>query len=300
MTDQGHSQHFHFTYRNPESKDLLQGDLFAKTKEVEDLIREVHPYYLKNDYTHFIALTQSCDLVRRKTQPCNSRYITIAAVRPLDLLIRRELEKYQDDFDKAGMVCSNKVRLQMMQFLGRLLNNNEPEYFYLHSEPALNLSAPQCAFLRLSISVKSERHYETLFRARVLSLHEVFQAKLGWLVGNMYSRIGTDDWVPIVEVEPDFEKRIKDLLKTACIWVDEKRLALAKKSAPSDLHMAAPETVRQHIESVDVPNPTELVIKAVLDELTKLSKVADIGEAQRIGNRLRNNTIFSRFTKASS
>lgn len=300
MTDQGHPQQFHFTYRNPESEDLLQGDLFKKNKEVENLIREVHPYYLKDDYTHFIALTQSCDLVRRKSKPCNSRYITIAAVRPLDILIRRELEKYQDDFDKAGMVCSDKFRFLMMQFLGRLLNNHEPEYFYLHSEPALNFPDPHCAFLRLSISVKSERHYETLLRARVLSLHEVFQAKLGWLVGNMYSRIGTDDWVPTVEAEPDFQKRIKDLLKTSCIWVDEKRLALAKKIAPPGHPLTTQETVRQHIDSVNVPSPTELVIKAVLEELTKLRKVADADEEKRIGNRLRNNMTFSRYTKASS
>lgn len=297
MADPGQS--FFFTYRKPDSKDLLQGDLFAKTQEVEALIRDVHPYYLKDDYTHFIALTQSCDLVRRKAKPCNSRYITIAAVRPLDLLIRRELEKYQDGFDKAGMVCSNKSRFLMIQFLGRLLNNNEPEYFYLHAEPALHFSDPHCAFLRLSISLKSELHYNTLFGARVLSLHEVFQAKLGWLVGNMYSRVGTNEWVPTVELESDFEKRIRDLLKTACVWVDDKRLALAKKSAPPNLNMTTPETVRQYIESVDVPNATELVIKAVLDELTKLSKVADAEEARRIGNRLRNNATFSTYTKSA-
>jgi hypothetical protein len=300
MVDPGQPQSFFFTYQKSDSKDLLQGDLFAKTREVEDLIRDVHPYYLKDDYTHFITLTQSCDLVRRKAKPCNSRYITIAAVRPLDLLIRRELEKYQDEFDKAGMVCSNKSRFLMIQFLGRLLNNNEPEYFYLHAEPALNFSEPHCAFLRLSISLKSELHYNTLFAARVLSLNEVFQAKLGWLVGNMYSRVGTDEWVPTVELESDFERRIKGLLKTVCIWVDEKKLVLAKKSVPPDINMTSLETIRQHIESIKVPSATELVINAVLDELTILSKVADPEEAKRIGNRLRNNAIFSAYTKSAS
>lgn len=90
-------------YRKPDSEDLRQGDLLAKTKEIEQVITTVHPYYLRDDYTYFIVLTQSCDLVRRKGKTPNSRYITIAAVRPLDLVIRREVERYQDELEKVGL-----------------------------------------------------------------------------------------------------------------------------------------------------------------------------------------------------
>ncbi|MER3422422.1 MAG: hypothetical protein C4293_03515 [Nitrospiraceae bacterium] len=228
-----------FTYRRPSSSDLLQGDLLAKTQEIQELIRPIHPYYLKDDYTHFIVLTQSCDLVRRKNQPCKARYITLAAVRPLDVVIQREIEKHQDPFHGAGMLCSIKFRWDLKKFLERLLNN-EPEYFYLQPEPVLGFADPHCAFLRLSIPIKAAPHYDPCFRARILSLTDVFQAKLGRLVGNMYSRVGTEEWVPTVERERDFEERIFEMLDRACKWVDEKRLAKAKEQVPAGLIEAGP------------------------------------------------------------
>ena len=71
---------YHFTYEPPKD-DLRQGDLLEKTEALEELLEEVHPYYLKDTYTHFLIITQSCDLVRRNGNPPKSRYVTIAGVR---------------------------------------------------------------------------------------------------------------------------------------------------------------------------------------------------------------------------
>jgi hypothetical protein len=110
----------------------------------------------------------------------------------------------------------------MKQFLERLLNNNEPNYFYLHHDLELGIAEPLVAFLALSIAVKAELHYETCLKARVAQLEDSFQAKLGWLVGNMYSRVGTQDWTPDYFTHEQFENHIETMLGQMCLWVDER------------------------------------------------------------------------------
>lgn len=291
------SGEFFPAYREFSPEHLEQGDLLAKTDAIQSIIKIVHPYYLKSDYTHFIVLTQSCDLVRRKREACKARYITLAAVRPLNLVIQREIENYQDEFDKAGMVCSKKYRLELIQFLQRLHNYNEPEFFYLHSEANLGFPEPHCAFLRLSVSIKSSLHYEACKQARIFSLNDVYQAKLGWRVGDMYSRVGTEDWVPRVESREDFAERISKLLDGACKWEDDKRLTQAKINLPADLMQNGVEAVRNHISDVKIPSTLEEMIEAVISQLRKLNKVENEQDATKIGNRLRNDPIIARLRK---
>lgn len=286
-----------FTYREPPAKDLEQGDLLAKTAEIQDILRAIHPYYLREDYTHFLVLTQSCDLVRRSGKPPKSRYITIAAVRPFPLIIVREIEKYQEPFEKAAIVCSNQFRLLLIQFLDRLFNYNEHEFFYLHPEPLLGLTDPHCASLRLKVSIKASLHYETCIQARMLSLAPLYQAKLGWMIGNIYSRVGTEEWVPTAETKKDFDQRVRLLLDKACKWEDPKRLLKAKATVTAQLLDAGTEAIQKHIADTIVPDPVEEVITAVIAQLQKLAKVADDEEAKKIANRLRNDPVIAKLRK---
>jgi len=287
---------FH-AYRKSASQDLEQGDLLEKNEAVKAIINVVHPYYLKDDYTHFIVLTQSCDLVRRKAGLCKSRYITLAAVRPLNLVIQREIEGYQDEFDKAAMVCSKKHRLELVQFVQRLHNYNEPDYFYLHSEPSLGFPDPHCAFLRLSVSIKSTLHYQACLNARILSLNDVYQAKLGWRVGDMYSRVGTEDWTDGVESKEEFDKRIATLLDGICKWEEDKRLAQAKATSSPGLMQQGETTMRTHINNVPIRTTMDETIGAVITQLKKLNKVADAADETKISNRLKNDPVISRLKK---
>lgn len=198
---------FHFTYRDKESADLRQGDIIEKTDALSTILKEIHPHYQrKGDYTHFLILTQTCDLVRRDEKPCKAKYVSMAAVRPAKIAIERKVAEYQDKIDNKAGMCSEKFKDKLIQFVDRILNNNEPEYFYLEPHPNSKLFEESCAFLRLSIALRAQEHYETLITARILSLQEIFQAKLGGLVGNMYSRIGTEDWVPDHFTDEDFKK----------------------------------------------------------------------------------------------
>lgn len=279
----------HFTYCRPQGNNLQQGDLLDKTEETKALLDKIHPHYLREDYTHFIVLTQSCDLVRRKNNTCTSRYITLAAVRPLRLALIREIEKYQKSkLTKAAMACNNRVRFRVEHFAERFLNNNEPEYFYLHEQPELGFPYSSCAFLRLSISLRAYEHYDTCLRARILSLTDIFKAKLGWLVGNMYSRVGTEDWVPSRATQDEFQQMINDLLDELCMWVDLEKLKLAKKVADEEILAAEMDDIRKFIDSIEVKSKREHVLERVVQLLRDEEIITDEKLAKSLFMRMHN------------
>jgi hypothetical protein len=282
---------FHFTYLPPTTADLQQGDLLARTTDLDAVLTAIHPHYRKDDYTHFVVLTQSCDLVRRDARRCKARYTTIAAVRPLRLVLEREIATYQDAVERRAALCSAEHRDRLARLLEQLLNNNNAEYFYLEPEAAVGLHEPSCAFLRLSIALRSSEHYDKLLAARKLSLTDVFQAKLGWLVGNMYSRVGTDDWVPDHATDETFKARIDDILEQVVMWVDAERLRTGKRTLPAD---ADADTIRSHIQGVSIPKRKERVVEAVLRVLGEDGVITDPAVQRRVRNRLINDPIVSR------
>jgi len=211
----------HFTYAALDVAQMNQGDVLRRTPAVETILNEVHPHYTSTDYRFFIVLTQSCDLIRRDGRPCASRYVTLAAVRPLRLVLEREVRRFQyDPIEKRLGICSRAQYAKMVQLAERLLNNNQERYFFLQREPGSGLEEDHCAFLQLTITLKAELHYETLLAAKILQLSESFQHKLGHLVGTMYSRVGTEDWVPEHASDIDFRSRTHELVNDLVEWLE--------------------------------------------------------------------------------
>lgn len=213
----------HFTYESdrPEG-DLRQGDLLAITDDLRGKLEEFHPHYANNpDYPFLIVITQSCDLAFRDGK-CASRYISLAAVRPLETLIEQEIERQSaSSIEKYLKVFPENKKPWMEDFMAKLLNNNLPEYFYLEPESALGIDSYYIAYLALSIAIKSD-NYQICKEARFASLKEIFRAKLGWLVGNMYSRVATPDWLTArFENRKDFRRKISRILETSIVWVPE-------------------------------------------------------------------------------
>lgn len=206
-----------------DAQSLRQGDVLRRTEALEEILAKVHPHYLKPDYRFFMVVTQSCDLFRRDGKPCSAPYITIAAVRPLELAIERFADKLlYHDLERQLSFASEDRKAKLQQFVERLLNNNELGYFFLHSVRDSQLSQHQCAFLHLTIALKKS-HYDTLLGAKILQLKETFQHKLGYLLGTTYSRVGTEDWVPSVCDEKAFSKTVTNLAKSVRNnWIDKK------------------------------------------------------------------------------
>jgi len=214
----------HFTYKDlssPEA-DLEQGDIIKRSPEVDKILEQVHPHYLKKDYRFFLLLTQSCDLTRRNSSECKARYISIAAVRPVEEALKRELLRFQNSPSEKDLnLCSMDRKPKLLQFVERLINNNAEGYFFLNREPAMGLTDHCCALLHLSVALKARLHYPTLMDARILRLKDQFQHKLGYLVGHMYSRIATEDWMDHVK-EPQFKQFQDEMIElTNVIWIEK-------------------------------------------------------------------------------
>jgi hypothetical protein len=167
-----------------------------------------------------MVLTQSCDLVSPgANRICKAPYIAIAPVRSLDLVVERQVAQYRSADVRSDLpVVGNKAKTKISEFLGRLLNNNEPGFFYLDSE-GTELGSDCVAFLNLSIAVKADLHLNTCTAAKMLQLTDTFQAKLGWLVGQMYSRVGTRDMD-----NGRATKKIAESLKNVAVWVDDAKI----------------------------------------------------------------------------
>lgn len=205
----------HYVYEDPTNPNILcQGDVLRRTPELVACIREWFGYYADHPrYKYFMVVTQTCDLVCRKAgdRP-GTPYITIAAVRPLTDAILLEAQKKLAPWQlqTTPRLIRRSEHDSLAQFAARLLDNNEPGFFYLHVDPGVGIEESCCSFLRLTISLR-EVHYEKMLAAKVAQLKEPFQAKLGWLLGHMYSRVGTSEWneAPGNNVERDANKIVR-------------------------------------------------------------------------------------------
>lgn len=265
----------HFTYATPDVKCLQQGDLLARTPALESLLKLVHPHYYSNDsYRLFLVITQSCDLVCRDGGQTKARYITLCGVRPAQLAIIRELDLNRTKFEIQAGIAAQKRQGRVREFLTRLYNNNESSYFYLHEEPALGIDEPYCAFLPLSIAIRSSEHYQTCANAKIASLSDVFQAKLGWLVGNLYSRVGTPDWAPSVESNEELKNRIQHVIDGLCKWEDDKRVEQAEKEA-REKNIIEPNEVLKLLAKIKIPTRRERVIESLRNVLANEDLLGD-------------------------
>lgn len=191
--------------------------MLAKTPEVEALLQQYHPYYASHaDNKFFVVLTQSCDLVKRSGSTCGARYISIAPVRPLRAVLKREFQGKLENIEPGGRpFAAHRVRTTLEQFLQRLFNNNEPPFFYFDVDHGRGITEEMCAMLALPIALKPE-HYDVFLCAKLTGISDVFQAKLGWLIGQMYSRVGTPD----MDAQT-MTAKVASYLDGLAVWLEE-------------------------------------------------------------------------------
>lgn len=294
----------HFTYKDP-SGYLQQGDIIARSEAVESALREIHPYYFQNqDYQYLMVLTQSCDLVPdRRGAECKARYINLAAVRPLATALRFCLDMYQRSPRERRLgYCSESSKELVEQFLRRLLNNNQSGYFYLHSENGFGIPNPMVAFLHLSIAIKSGLHYQTLLESRIAQIAPQFQAKLGWLLGDIYSRVATDDWVPTACSQEEFDSQIDQQLEQLCYWINQKMISKIaqiekqRKGAQGPDYEISKEELEALIEEFSKQRETkkEEFIQRAVEIAADVSPGID---QQKLALRLKNDPIVAQFLR---
>jgi hypothetical protein len=224
---------FAFQYSEKiDPQSLFQGDLLVKNAALMAALAQAHAYYADaTDYTHFMVLTQSCDLVRRGGKPPKSRYITLAAARPLTVVVDRLIAKTQlpnpPTFPLALCDASRKVFIR--QALERLLHNTETGYFFLRANSHKAIDTDLCVFLPLSVALRAD-HYNTCLEAKILQLSDVFQAKVGWLAGDLYSKVGTPDFEESIsqEVAREIKSEFYKVADQRTAWLTASQLEALK------------------------------------------------------------------------
>lgn len=198
---------------------LAQGDVIERTAAVDGCFESAHPFGPNaSDHTHLVVVTQSCDLVKRRMK---APYITLAAAKPFSVAMESYLEREARSIDGSHFsYYPRKTRDQAIQLVERYLHNTESDFFFLPEAGHSSVPTDLVVNLRLTVAL-DKKHYEVLAKDKIVELADVFRAKLGWLVGDMYSRVATP---ALEEFEPNASeiKRIfydKYVRKNGAHWL---------------------------------------------------------------------------------
>lgn len=256
----------HWTYEEVSADDdLSQGDYLAPTSELREILRTVHPHFCDEKYVGFVIATQTCDLVRRGGAQCQARYISVAAVRTLYAVLPRLVSSIEGALVKDNIFVSSR-KSKAHELLERLIDQNEQGLglFYFHADSELGIGDPSVAYLRVTVALKSS-HYPVLVASRRGRLKPEFQAKFGWLVGNLYARPATADWAEQPKGTAARNEVIQRLLQSIR-WVDDKALDLAG-AARKDLKDLPAEELLMEVRR---QRPTRL-IDDVVDSVAEVA-----------------------------
>jgi hypothetical protein len=106
-------------------------------------------------------------------------------------------------------------------------------------------------------------HYDKLLAAKIAQLKEPFQAKLGSLIGTMYSRVGTTEWDKEV-TEPKCRQAAEKMLKDTFVIIGDEQIkeGLANLKEQGDQHRE-PQKILEHIHRTPVqPKSKKFVTRA--------------------------------------
>lgn len=275
---------------------LLQGDILQKTPLLKEAVAKAHRYYADaEDYHFYMVLTQSCDLVKRGGRKPRARYITIAAVRPLDVVVERQITKFAEPISGFPILVYKKENeLGVKNYLERLLHNTQEKdgLFFIRrgSHPAF--TEDYCVFLYLSIALRID-HYETCLAAKVAQLDNVFQAKVGWLTGNLYSRVGTPDVEDHQQNPEQYKKEFyEQVLSERTVWLSSEQRQQLKQALKTN-NPSNEQEAREMIAvlKTDMDYLAERIVKKLVDAKIIAAEDTTVEAAKNI---LANDKLFKK------
>lgn len=292
----------HWTYTDIAGTNLAQGDILLPNDELLAALQQVHGWFADTKYLGFLVLSQSCDLIRRNDEPCNTPYITIAAIRPLRQVLLKLLRQQLKCIGDRHFLSSEKNRAH--DFLNRVINQNEAALglFYLHPEAKIGIAEESVALLRVSVALRAREHYDTLLSARTGSLQAEFVSKLGWLCGNLFSRVGVTDWNEGQARKEQSKKLVEDLLggmtDQSPKFIDSRRFEKEFKAGKLELKDVTPEQIEAELAKWKGPTFKETALQAV--ERILAEQQIDAAVIERAKRSLSNDATFTNAVKQGS
>ncbi|GEM_PF-1988553 len=279
---------------------LRQGDVLERSALLHDAIGKGHQYYAEErGYDYFLVLTPTCDLVLRDGR-CKSRYISLAAIRPLSVLVERELEKYKRSLKAPGIFCNLDRKDRAVQFVERLLHNTEEGYLFLPGEFFPD-ETDRCAFLHLSVALRASEHYEACASSKLLQLATDFSAKVGQLTANLYGQVATQALDEQADIDP---QQIKDEYKARLLdngsiyWLSTEQAREFKLRAKAAKDANGGEIDAKKVEEIisKIPSDRELLIDRIM-QIVHQSGLTDAQLSTTLKNTLLSDTVVGRFLK---
>ncbi len=257
----------HWTYCPvAQSEHLQQGDIIRRSPALLRVLKEVLSYFCDERYTAFLVVTQSCDLVQRNAEPCKAEYVNLCVIRELEPYLPTLLEPCCG-VGVPGIFDSER-RLYADQLLKRIVNQNEQArgLFYLHPDADVEIATASVALLRVSIALRRD-HYGMLQECRCGRLGPEYAAKLGWLTGNLYSRVATRDWEDQEQDKAASAKQAQSLLRRISLpneenWVPARWLKAAR-GKNVDLNSIPVERFRSALSEYAPPDLLDVVLESV-------------------------------------
>jgi hypothetical protein len=267
---------------------------------LREAIGKAHQYYAEGEgYDYFLVLTPSCDLVMRDGKS-KSRYISLAAVRPLSVLVERELEKYKRSLKVPGLFCNLDRKDRAVQFVERLLHNTEEGYLFLPGE-FFGDETDRCAFLHLSVALRASEHYDACLSSKFKQLATDFSAKVGQLTANLYGQVATQALDEQADIDPQQikdEYRARLLDSESIYWLsgEQEREFKAQAKAVKDANGGEIDDIAVREIFAKIPSDKELLVNRIM----KIVSDAGVEDNQLTGslkNSLLSDTVIGRFMK---
>jgi hypothetical protein len=287
----------HWTYEICDGdSSLRQGDILEPYESLLSLFKDEYPQFTNEKYRGFLIVTQTCDLVRRKEKgnECSATHVSLSPILSIQDVISDSLKNRFGylapeiyDFDR---------RKAVEELVERIINQNESALglFYLHPDLDSGITVSSVAVLRVAISLSGAEHYFTLQEARVGRLSKQFEPKLGWMVGNLYSRVGVPDWKEVVDdrdIEESIIKEILSPIRREPIWIEKKVYKRILKKYPNFSALSQPE--QEEVIIQNLPKPAKDRAIEIITETVKnvVPKTKD-DHLEIIKNRLSANEEF--------
>lgn len=249
----------HWTYVEYSAEDdLRQGDIIAPAGALGRALHETHGEWWDQRLVALLVLTQTCDLVLRG-EHCKARQIALAPVVELEPLIPQILERVCGTGIQG--IYKKEERTRAIETLRKIINQNDQAggLFYLHPDLDSGITTSSVARIRAAVTVP-RRWYLDLIKGRQGRLEGAFENKLGWLTGNLYSRVGTPDWDEMGSGPRPSHTMAAKLLENAVgsedRWVTTASLRSAEKAGARLAELGAEEAIEQLKEHAP-PSPEE-------------------------------------------
>ncbi len=166
--------------------------------------QDLYPEIDLTDVKYGVVFTQSCDLSRELDDKGKKRspsvpYITVGFIEPISRWflkkpIRVDRTLTVEVPGDIPLILIDKVAAskKMTEVLLRLIQNNDPVYFFLHDQEQAFFSF---SYVNLTKAVPIRiQNYDQIADASIAGLTREFQGKLAWKLASLYGRSGARDY----------------------------------------------------------------------------------------------------------